>query len=96
LFERLAVTFVVCQPSQVGCGFFFGMGDVFSADDSSRVKVLLESLFGGQTYSHGKTSTWSEALADGVLEALLMKGYKLIVDVLILEKVLLFGYFVFD
>lgn len=60
--------------------------DVFGPEDSSKVKGLLESVLGSQVYSHGKTSGWVEAIADGVLAALTMDGYKLVVDVLIMEK----------
>ncbi len=60
--------------------------EVFSPDDSGKVKGVLDSVLGGQTYNHAKTSPWAEAIADGVLAALPLDGYKLVVDVLIMEK----------
>jgi hypothetical protein len=60
--------------------------DVFGGEDSSKVKAVLDSVLASQTYSHGKTSGWVEAIADGVLAALTMEGFKLVVDVLVMEK----------
>ena len=63
------------------------MANVFPSDAQQRIKAVLDSVLAGQTYSHGKTTSWTEAIGDGVLEALAdLRRHKLVVDVLVLEK----------
>jgi hypothetical protein len=79
--------YLVTQFSGDRAGGFKRMSsDVFGGEDSSKVKAVLDSVLASQTYSHGKTSGWVEAIADGVLAALTMEGFKLVVDVLVMEK----------
>jgi hypothetical protein len=62
------------------------MASVFAAEETARVRGVLESVLGGQSYAHAKTATWCEAIADRVMEGAGLPGHKLVVDVLLLEK----------
>jgi hypothetical protein len=62
------------------------MASVFAAEETGRVRGVLESVLGGQSYAHAKTAAWCEAIADRVMEGAGLPGHKLVVDVLLLEK----------
>lgn len=62
------------------------MASVFGPEEAGRVRGVLESVLGGQSYSHAKTAAWCEAVADRVMEGAGLPEHKLLVDVLLLEK----------